>query len=146
MSMRCREVEPLLSAWLDRSLSGTQYAAIGAHLATCGRCSTDAASLQRTVTLLRAVPARALPPDVRSALLESAVAALLEPCPRPGRSVPRALVAALALLGALSGWAWSLGDEGRPPQVAVPVDVYVVDHLHAVDQREAARVLVETSN
>lgn len=144
MSVRCRDVEPLLSAWLDRSLPDAQKTAVDAHLDGCGPCSADAASLQRTMTLLRAVPVRALPPDVRSALLASAVAAVLEPGPRPGRVLSRALVAALALLGALGGWAWWMGDEGVPPPVTVPIDLYIVDHLQGAQQRAAGPVLVET--
>jgi anti-sigma factor RsiW len=143
MSMRCRDVEPLLSAWLDRSLNGAQQAAVVAHLSSCDRCSADAASLQRTVTLLRAVPVRALPPDVRSALLSSALAAVLEPGPRPGRSVPRALVATLALLGALGGWAWGLGRQEPAPVVSVPIDQYVTEHLQGTGTRAPAPVLVE---
>jgi anti-sigma factor RsiW len=142
MTERCRTVEPLLSAWLDHSLRPRERAAVGAHLPWCEHCQSELASLRRTSALLRAAPSRALPPEVRAALLAHAWPAYAEERPRAG--LPRAVTVSLALLGALSATAWALGDESVAPPVTVPLDAYVTDHLQGIDVPLPAS-LVETA-
>jgi anti-sigma factor RsiW len=147
MSKHCSRIEPLLSAWLDRSLRGGERTAVAAHLPNCPRCQAEVASLQRTSALLRAAPARSLPPDVRAALLTSAMAAagVLGSNPPARAALPRLLAVVLAVLAALSVSAWALGDEPTGARVTVPLDVYISDHLQGSSLQAPAPVLVEAT-
>lgn len=69
-----------LSAFLDRRLSPTEQEACKAHLESCQQCQRALASLQQTVSLLRAMPQPAVP---RSFALSPDVTYLQEPAARP---------------------------------------------------------------
>lgn len=146
MTRQCGRIEPLLSAWLDHSLRTGERTAVAAHLLDCPRCQAEVSSLQRTSTLLRSAPCRTLPPDVRAALLTSAVAAagVLRADPPLRAMLPRAAAVAIALLGALGLSAWALGDEPLGQRVPVPLDAYVSDHLQGANSAPFP-VLVEAS-
>jgi hypothetical protein len=73
-----------LSAYLDYQLPADERAALERHLPTCARCTAELAELRRTVAVLRALPAPALPRSF--ALPESAAAA--EPMGASGRERP----------------------------------------------------------
>ncbi|HEY7983598.1 MAG TPA: zf-HC2 domain-containing protein [Ktedonobacterales bacterium] len=62
-----------LSAYLDHQLPADERAALERHLPACARCTVELAELRRTVAVLRALPAPALPRSF--ALPESAAAA-----------------------------------------------------------------------
>lgn len=50
-----------LSAYIDGQLAPGERAALEEHIATCARCAAEIGDLRRTVRLLRALPAPALP-------------------------------------------------------------------------------------
>jgi anti-sigma factor RsiW len=136
MTRACNRIEPLLSAWLDRSLRGGERAAVDAHLPACEQCQAEVASLRRTSALLRAAPARSLPPDVRAALLSSAG---MLPAGPPARPVVTRLVAVvLALLAALGVSVLALDNDRPGTQAPVPLDVNA-------SATSPAPVLVETA-
>lgn len=128
MTERCRSVEPLLSAWLDLSLSRAERSTVSSHLPRCARCRAELASLRRTVTMIRSAPTRGLPTDLRSTLLATAGAtAGFEHRPPARLSLPRAAATLLALLCALSASAALLSGEDPPgPRVPAPTGVYVI--------------------
>lgn len=68
-----------LSAFLDRRLSPTEQEACKAHLESCQQCQRALASLQQTVSLLRAMPQPTVP---RSFALSPRVTYLQEPAAR----------------------------------------------------------------
>lgn len=144
----CARVDGRLSALLDDALGAREQAAVTAHVAGCASCRTELESLRVTRALLRGAPVRTLPPGL-------AVASALAAVPSSGdgsggapddttwnpvgdprssrRTVTRAAAAALALTGLVGATAFAVGgDQPAPPrsqQVAVPLDVFVADHL-----------------
>lgn len=129
MIERCAALEPLHSAWVDGELRVGERARLAAHLQRCARCRASVHQLRVTQTMLRSLPQRRLAAEV----------ATPEGSPHSRRSrsvavVQRALVrstlALLVAVVALTGAALAVGGpEQQEPQVAVPVDVYVADHL-----------------
>jgi len=107
----CREVDPLLSAWIDRSLSSAERVLVGAHLSSCSRCRAEVATLVQVAGLLAATPCRALPPQLRGSLAMA----------RPGNlglAAPvhpawMALII-LALAGALGAGVWVVDEDTAP--------------------------------
>ena len=49
----CKEIAPMLSAYLDRDLPADTCAGIDAHLRSCPLCESAAASLRSTIALCR---------------------------------------------------------------------------------------------
>jgi anti-sigma factor RsiW len=126
MRERCSHLEPLQSAYVDGTLRRDEVAAFARHLASCARCRADVESLRRTKVLLASLPARKVPAGVLP------VTSSRRPKPHTvrrlmGRAVTGLVAAATALVMA----AFALG--GQPaadtPTVAVPVEVYVAQHL-----------------
>ncbi len=123
MSKRCKAVEPLLSAWIDQSLSRGERALVAAHLPACPACEREVSTLARTAALLAAAPVRSLPPHVRAALggprhLQRAATAA-EPVALPARGPWRA-AALLVLVTVLGAGMWIAGDD-LVPQLPGPV-------------------------
>jgi anti-sigma factor RsiW len=142
---RCRRLEPLLSAWLDHSLSRGERAAVDDHLLACPHCRAEVEALRRTVTLLRSAPRRTMPAD-----LQAALSAVLGAGDRPRAEVQgpggaaRVAAALLVLCGLLGASAWMAGADASDSPVAVPLDVFVVDHLERAPGAPApVPVLVE---
>ena len=55
MSMNCRECQPLLSAYVDRAISGDERAAVASHLGNCLECralAEDLASIRAAASSL----------------------------------------------------------------------------------------------
>lgn len=142
----CARVFPLLSDHLDGELTGLQERQVRVHLATCAACAGEADRLREVRGLLRSMPCRRLPDQVRRALRDGAAGA----CPpartraagTPGPRAPsraaagratlsRAVVLTAVALGLVSGAAFGLG--GQPPPgartVYVPLEEMVADHL-----------------
>lgn len=125
MSKRCEDVEPLLSAWIDRSLSRGERALVGAHLPACAACEWEVSTLTHTASLLAAAPVRSLPPHVRAAL-----GSTRHPPPATTAAVPVALpargpwrvAALLVLVTVLGAGMWIAGDD-LVPQLPAPVRV-----------------------
>jgi anti-sigma factor RsiW len=128
MSRRCEAFEPWLSAWVDGELSRGERARVGAHLQRCPKCRAEIASLRVTQTLLRAMPQRTMPADIR----EEVTAGTRRRSGRRSlvRAAARATVAAAAVTVMVGAAGFVAGSE--PPQPAranVPVDIYVADHM-----------------
>lgn len=146
-TLDCRDAEPLVSAWLDAELGARERASVGAHLQTCARCRRTADGLRATSALLAAAPVRRLPPEVRARVLgprdenglpERPARHALPAGARPaGGVLARVVAAAAVLVLALATTALLVGGSGAgsggatgpDQQVAVPVEVFVVDHL-----------------
>lgn len=146
VAIGCHEVEPLLSGWLDAELRAAERTRVAAHLQSCARCRRLVDGLRSTAAMLASAPLRRLPEATRAALLVARtsdaepVAAGTDDGPRHRRRPARAgvlvqgLAAVAALVVVLATTALVLGGDGaeltRPQQrVAVPVEVFVVDHL-----------------
>lgn len=144
----CARVDGRLSALLDGALAPRERAAVSAHLSGCASCRTELESLRVTRTLLRGAPVRTLPPGLAVASALAAVPSsgdgsgaasddtATDPAHDPlssRRRVTRAAAAALALTGLVGATAFAVGDDQpatpRSQQVAVPLDVFVADHL-----------------
>lgn len=128
-SRRCEELEPLHSAWVDSELRAGERARLAAHLQRCARCRTAIAELRVTSSMLRNLPVRELPAGVADGIVPGKVDRRFS-----GAAVRRVLVRSTAAMvfatATLGAAAFALGaavPEER--QVAVPVDVYVADHL-----------------
>jgi anti-sigma factor RsiW len=140
MAERCGALEPLYSAYLDGELDAGERARVETHLRGCAPCREGVADLGRTRAALRSVPVRRAPHTLFD-----------EPAGHPSRAHPTrspgVSVTAAAILGLLVGAAFALGsgNESEPPPVALPVEVYVADHLvHSVGGPVAPPVLVDT--
>lgn len=66
--MSCRRVQSRLSAYLDGELPPAERVRVSDHLAGCARCAAEAASLRRTVRLMRTTGGFVPPPDLRARL------------------------------------------------------------------------------
>ena len=62
--MTCREVESLLSSYLDGALTGAQMQRVAAHTAACVLCRAEFKQLQSTQRLLSKLGKRSAPPDL----------------------------------------------------------------------------------
>lgn len=138
----CTRHEWRLSALLDGELTDRERATVGGHLVDCTHCRTELDTLRVTRALLRAAPVRALPSSVAAGMATGATGTPGLPAPggartpdhRPTshRALTRVAAAAVAVSGLVGITAFAVGGdgpEGPPRQVAVPVDVYVADHL-----------------
>ncbi|MGH8909555.1 MAG: anti-sigma factor family protein [Egibacteraceae bacterium] len=123
----CAGFEELLSAWLDGQIAAADRARISAHLDECPRCRVSLEALARTRALLRSVPVRQVPVGLFSMLAVD----LPPDVAQRGRVGGRAVAVFAVLTGLVGGTAFGLGGQPEPAQqrVAVPVDVYAVDHL-----------------
>jgi anti-sigma factor RsiW len=124
---QCERLEHLHSAWVDAELRTGERARLAAHLQRCPPCRASVQGLRVTRTMLASLPPRGLPGEV-------AVPAAAGPA-RPAqaglrRMLARSAVTVLAAVTVLSAAAFAVGSpEPQGRQVAVPVDVYVADHL-----------------
>lgn len=142
----CARVEPMLSAWVDGELAASRAGRLARHVRGCPGCTRaldDAVVARR---LLRNLPVRGLPADVRQSLavtwtpagpvpplpVARLAAGAARGKPPPGaRRLPRASAAFAILAGLVAGAAFSFATRSPPqaPRVPVPVDVFVADHL-----------------
>lgn len=129
MNKRCEVLEPLHSAWVDGELRGRERARMGAHLQECSRCRASIAELRVTRAMLRSLPARNLVVNIDAA----SPTGRDRRWPDGGtvrRVLARTMVAAVLLVGSLGAAAFAAGStQPVDRQVAVPVDVFVADHL-----------------
>jgi hypothetical protein len=62
--MTCREVESLLSLYLDGALTGAQMQQVAAHTEACTSCRAEFKQLQSTQRLLSTLGKQSAPPDL----------------------------------------------------------------------------------
>lgn len=130
MSKHCESFEHLHSAWVDGELRTSERAKLAAHLQRCARCRAAIDELRVTSAMLRSLPVRNLVIDVdrgttrrsRRPVITAAKARML---------VARSAMAAVLMTATLGAAAFFAGAQqpGDDRQVAVPVDVFVADHL-----------------
>lgn len=63
-TLRCSQVKPLFSPYLDGAVTGTEMLALQEHLSGCPECHRDYAALRRTQQLLVSVGRRKAPADL----------------------------------------------------------------------------------
>jgi anti-sigma factor RsiW len=71
-SPACRELFEKLSDYLDGELDPALCSAIEVHLGDCPPCQDFLRSLERTVALVRRLPAEPLPAEAKRELIEAA--------------------------------------------------------------------------
>lgn len=62
--MRCAQVRPLFSPYLDGAVTGRQMRDLSRHLETCSACQQQYVSMRQTQQLLARVGPRKAPPDL----------------------------------------------------------------------------------
>jgi predicted anti-sigma-YlaC factor YlaD len=67
--MTCQELVELITAYLERSLTSEEHRLFDAHLAACDGCREYLDQMHRTIQLLGTLPADALAPAEKRALL-----------------------------------------------------------------------------
>ena len=130
MSRRCDELEPLHSAWVDGELRAGERAKLATHLQRCARCRAAIAELRVTSTMLRSLPVRSLPPHVLDGITPGAPDRRHVSAATVRRALVRSTAALVMVTASLGAAAFAAGSSAQGDrQVAVPVDVYVADHL-----------------
>ncbi|MBA2731102.1 MAG: zf-HC2 domain-containing protein [Euzebyaceae bacterium] len=156
MTDGCDVFEPLGSAWVDGELGHDERATMAAHLQGCPRCRSRINGLRVTSTMLHSLPQRRVPTEVGAAHSGTTRSSRRQSSQdRPlvtagasgvGRAVTRSLAgmaAAFALLGVAAFAAGAPDTETRT--VAVPVDVYVADHIvHSIGGPVSTPALLTT--
>lgn len=66
--MTCREVQPLLSAWLDGELDRGRHAEIEAHRRTCAACAAATNRIEQLSAAVAAAPYYPAPSELRASL------------------------------------------------------------------------------
>lgn len=110
--MRCRQIKPLISQWVDRTLPPSQAAGVARHLAGCSECATFHREMEGVVRLLRAEPARQAPADFTAKVMQRVRAEGIPAFPHgkqrlgmlPLRLAFGSLAAALALTALVCLW------------------------------------------
>lgn len=127
MSKRCESFEHLHSAWVDGELRTAERAKLGAHLQRCARCRAAIDELRVTSVMLRSLPVRNLVVDISR---EPLPARRRMPTLAGARVVlARTAAAAVIVTASVGAAAFAAGQQPADRQVAVPVDVFVADHL-----------------
>jgi hypothetical protein len=62
--MRCTEIKPLFSSYLDGAVSGAQMHEVSGHLRECADCQTDYVRLENTRSLVSSLGRRQPPADL----------------------------------------------------------------------------------
>lgn len=129
MSSRCDQLEPLHSAWVDGELGAVDRARLASHLQRCGRCRAAVHGLRVTQSMLRSLPTHTLPIAVaRDA--EAPTSHRRRTAASVRRAATRSTTVALAIAVVLAAAGFVAGSTDEPePSIAVPVDIYVADHL-----------------
>jgi hypothetical protein len=66
--MSCRNIQNLLSAFLDRALSGSESERVAQHLAGCRECTAHSRELGELRNLMRVLPQKVMPARLASQL------------------------------------------------------------------------------
>ena len=136
VKLGCRDVIPLLGAWLDRELGSEDAARVEGHVMECPACSDRMALFAAQGEALRvAMTARAAASADLSALTRSVLAQAAEQKPRrvvrrPVAVLVRPVAVAMALAAAVAGVAIGLRTFSQPPAEApLPVRVASIDEV-----------------
>lgn len=97
--MNCKSAQALLSAYVDRELSGNEMSRVRKHLCECSCCDTEALELIQLKEILSAVP-QAEPPAGFEERLFAAVLAPPRAAPQPTWRESWPLVAGVGLAAA----------------------------------------------
>jgi len=62
--MRCDEIKPLFSSYLDGRMSGAEMHQVSGHLGECSECQSDYAVLEKTRIMVSSLSRRQPPPDL----------------------------------------------------------------------------------
>ncbi|HEX5506751.1 MAG TPA: zf-HC2 domain-containing protein, partial [Thermomicrobiales bacterium] len=73
--MDCREIRPLLSAYMDNELAPDDLRAVQEHVADCADCAALLTSYRRIRAAVRALPEADPPPELREAVFAKATPA-----------------------------------------------------------------------
>ncbi len=71
----CRDIRPLLSAYMDNELTPEELRVMQGHVAGCGACAATLESYRRMRTSIRALPQVSPPPTLRPAVFAKATPA-----------------------------------------------------------------------
>lgn len=130
MTRRCDSLEPLHSAWVDGELRGRERTRLAEHLQQCPRCRAAIAELRVTRTMLRSLPVRNLVVDITGDARREPARMRRDYAGAARRVATRTLAALVFVIGSVGAAAFAAGSiEPADRQVAVPVDVFVADHL-----------------
>lgn len=130
MARRCESLEPLHSAWVDGELRGRERVRVAEHLQQCPRCRAAIAELRVTRTMLRSLPVRNLVVDIAADARREPARLRRDYAGVARRVATRTLAALIFVVGSVGAAAFAVGSvEPADRQVAVPVDVFVADHL-----------------
>ena len=136
VKLGCRDVIPLLGAWLDRELGSDDAARVEGHVMECPACSDRMALFAAQGEALRvAMSARAaasadLPALTRSVLAQVEEQKQRKVVRRPVAVLARPVAVAMALAAAVAGVAIGLRTFSQPPAEApLPVRVASIDEV-----------------
>jgi anti-sigma factor RsiW len=136
VKLGCRDVIPLLGAWLDRELGSDDAARVEGHVMECPACSDRMALFAAQGEALRvAMTARAGASADLSALTRSVLAQVDERkqrrvLRRPVAVLMRPIAVAMALAAAVAGVTVGLRTFSQPPAEApLPVRVASIDEV-----------------
>jgi len=62
--MKCTEIRPLFSSYLDGAASGSEMHQVSDHIRGCGQCQSEYESLEKTRLIISSLGRRAAPPDL----------------------------------------------------------------------------------
>lgn len=80
--MRCRQIKPLISQCVDRTLLASQAGQVEQHLSQCSECATFHREMEGVVRLLRADPPRSVPADFTAKVMQRVRAEGIPALPR----------------------------------------------------------------
>jgi anti-sigma factor RsiW len=137
VKLGCKDVIPLLGAWLDRELGSDDAARVEGHVMDCPACSDRMALFAAQGEALRvAMTAHAAASTDLSALTRSVLAQVEErkqrrwAVRRPVAALVRRTAATMALAAAVAGVAIGLRTFSQPPAEApLPVRVASIDEV-----------------
>jgi anti-sigma factor RsiW len=136
VKLGCRDVTPLLGAWLDRELGSDDAARVEGHVMECPACSDRMALFAAQGEALRvSMTARAAASADLSALNRSILAQAQEQkqrrvVRRPIAALLRPIAVSMALAAAIAGMAVGLRTFSSPPMEApLPVRVASIDEV-----------------
>ena len=75
MNAECRELRPLLSAYMDNELTASELRAVQAHIDTCAECAVVLAEYRQVRSAMRSLAQPVPPAELRAAVFAKATPA-----------------------------------------------------------------------